>query len=159
MAGGAQLLQLLLGIKAADFGREGDVDHPRLHHVLPHGIGLVAVTEFTDLVCGDFSIHAGNRQDLVTGCLDGTCLMAGNVTIVCCQHALIWAKNGSDCRQIGLGATHQKMNVCIRAAARLTDSLLRCHSSGRCCSRSAAPYWWKASSPKFSDVRLPGNHS
>ena len=116
-AGVAQVGQFGLGVQAADLGREGDVNHARLDSVLAHGVGGVRAAVLSDLVTGNLAVHAGNRQHLVAGGLNRAGLVAGDVSVVRRQHALVRLENRRDGDKVGLGAAYQKMHVGVLPAA------------------------------------------
>ena len=66
---------------------------------------------------GDLAVGGGQSDDLVAGGLDGSCLMAVDVSADGGQDALPRTQNGGDDRGVGLGAAHQEVDIRLRCLA------------------------------------------
>ena len=117
MAGIAQIGQLFLGVQSTHLGWEGYIYHSWLDRVLAHAVGKVALVIVTDLLTGDDALMAWNRQNLVTGRLDRTGLMAGDMSVIRCNDALIRTQDGRNRNQIGLCSANQKVYIRISSRA------------------------------------------
>lgn len=71
LAGLPQVRQLCQAVQRPILRGLGEIDHPRLHHVLPGGILPVALIDPADLPSCELAVGAGHRQHLVPGGLDG----------------------------------------------------------------------------------------
>ena len=124
-AGVIQRRQLRLGIQRASLSGVGDVHHTGLDDVLRGLIVSVPLHIVLHLLRSDLAVGGGQGDDLMARGLDGTGLMAVDVTADGGNHALPGPQDGGDDGGVGLGAAHQKMHVGLRGLAGGLDLLTR----------------------------------
>ncbi len=111
LAGLPEVVQLRQGVEGAVLRGLGEVDHPRLDHVLPGLVLPVGLPHPADVQGGELPVGAGHRQDLVAGGLDGPGLVDVDVAAGGGDDPLVGAQGGGDHRGVGLGAPHEKVDV------------------------------------------------
>ena len=106
LAGGIYVGKLLLAVDGAYLGREREIHHARLHHVLWAVLVNVVENGLLNLLCGDYSLMVRQSQYLVPSVLNGSSFMHIDVPSVGADNTLIRAQQRSDDSGIGLSATH-----------------------------------------------------
>ena len=115
------LLQVFFRIQGPVFGRVGDIDHARCHHVVP-----VSVRVKVRQVCPHnsrikLSVRVRQSQDLVAAGLDCAGLVGRDVTRLRRDHPLPGPQQRVDHRRVGLGPADQKLHLCPRTPAGFPD--------------------------------------
>lgn len=108
-------------VDCSDFGGKRDVDHAGLHAMFGAGIAVVEFAHFVDRFRTQFPIDAFHGNDFVSGRLDGTCFVHGNMPCLDTNNALIRAKKGGYDSLVGLRAADEEMDGCVGCAASLFD--------------------------------------
>ena len=78
-----------------------------------------------DILRGDFSVHLGERQHLVTAEFDGAGFMGADVAGLRCHHALPGTEDRVDHDSVGLCTSHKKEHVRLRRTAGFADPVSR----------------------------------
>ena len=117
-----QLFELPLGVDGPELRRERDIDHARLGHVLAAEVAVVRLERVAHLRRGDLARGRGEGERLVAAVLHGAGLVDVDVGALRAEHALVWAEEGGDDRDVGLRAAHQEVHVGVRAVEDVADA-------------------------------------
>ena len=83
--------------------------------MLTAGIGIVHFPFVADLLGGELTVFAGQRQYAVTYMLNRTGLVGVDMTGNSAVNSLMRTQGSADNRQVGLSAANEKMYVSVRA--------------------------------------------
>ena len=110
---GTERLQLIGVVDGSPFRAVGDVDQPRLHHVL----AVVAVDARLDQRRTQLAVRRGDRQHLVAAGLDGAGLVRGDMAAGRRDHRFVRTEESRQRDEVGLGAAGQEMDVGVTTQA------------------------------------------
>ena len=119
----AERLQFLPAVERAIFSREGNVQHPRSHHVLVGRILVKRRDVAVHILSLDLPVGLWQGQYLVPAGFDGSGLVHVDVSGLGSQYAFIRAEQSVDDRGVGLCAPYQEMYGSLGTVAGLPDFL------------------------------------
>lgn len=108
-------------VERAVFGGLRNVDASGEHHVRVVAVRVERGAVLVEFGRIDFAVMVGERQHLVSGEFDGARLMHVHMACACRDYAGILRCDGVDDGLVGLRATYQEENLCVRAGACFAD--------------------------------------
>ena len=124
-ADGAEFFELRFAVQRAVLRRLGDVHHSREHHVLVVAVRIEAFDPLSDGLRFQLAVDVRQREDLVTGVLDGAGLVCGDMPRVRGDDAFIVFQKRRNDHGVCLRAADEELDVRVGTFTCHADLLLR----------------------------------